>query len=77
MNKKFSAAKQNNDTGKSKNNNCQEPVSMNFDKTCPLLNCPCLKEECQIYFKEWENCQFNILSYNLWKLHSALKDQSN
>jgi hypothetical protein len=42
-------------------------------KTCPFLDTPCLKDGCQLYHKEFDRCQIELLPYNLYMLASELK----
>jgi hypothetical protein len=44
-----------------------------INKTCPLLNRKCLKEECAIFHDHFKNCQINVLALNLWILSETNK----
>ena len=43
------------------------------NKTCPFLDRPCLKDGCQLYHKEFDRCQIELLPYNLYVLSNQLK----
>jgi len=42
-------------------------------KTCPLLDEKCLKSECGIYNTLLDRCDISVLSYNLYRLSEAMK----
>jgi len=41
------------------------------EKYCPILDKPCLKEDCAIYNTKLDNCDISILAFNLYKLSEA------
>ena len=49
--------------------------SINFEKICPMLDKPCLKNGCQIYNNRLDNCEIYVLSYNLFKLSKQLEKE--
>jgi hypothetical protein len=73
MNKKFSMIKQAKEKANS-TTRCESSTDSdeNNNKTCPFLDCQCLREGCQLFYKECNNCQINLLSYNLYRLHNDL-----
>jgi len=48
----------------------------NGNKTCPLLDRKCLKEECEIYHDDFKRCSINLLTYNLYTLQTVFKNPS-
>jgi hypothetical protein len=45
-----------------------EPV-----KTCPLLDRPCLKDDCEIYNAKLNRCDISLAAYNLFKFTEVLR----
>lgn len=41
------------------------------EKYCPILDKPCLKEDCAIYNTKLDNCDISVLAFNLYKLSEA------
>ena len=46
----------------------------NSKKICPLLDRECLKEQCEIYHVDFDKCDINLLTYNIYGLINALKN---
>ena len=42
-------------------------------KTCPLLDKPCLKNDCEFYHQDFDRCFIDLLAYNLYGLTAQLK----
>lgn len=42
------------------------------NKRCPFLDESCLRDRCQIYNEVLNNCEVSVLTYNMYKLATAI-----
>ncbi len=45
------------------------------NKKCPFFKEDCLKSNCKLYHEEFDRCEINLLTYNMFKMIKELKSQ--
>ena len=48
---------------------------VNKPKMCPFLDQNCAKTQCQIYNERLDQCNINVLAYNLYRLSEVERER--